>query len=102
MWGHVVLPPAPTQRTLWSKFQHGHLSPESGLLLAQGSQVKRDKDVTSSKVPLCGRGKTPSVLFVAYFLHFVRVGQASDELGKYPTSDRPGLKFWAISQLDAV
>lgn len=99
MWGHVILPPAPTQRTLWSRFQDGHLFPEAGLLLALGSQVKRDKDVTFSKVPLRGRGKTPRVLLVAYFLHVVRVGQASDEFGKYPTSDRPGLKLWVISQM---
>lgn len=98
-WLHVALPPAPMQRTPRSGFQDGHLLPESGLLLAQGSQVKRDKGVTFSKVPPHGGGKTPNVSLVAYFLHFGRGGQASDEFGKYPPSDRPAPKFRAVSRM---
>lgn len=61
-WLHVALPPAPMQRTPRSGFQDGHLLPESGLLLAQGSQVNRDKGVTFSKVPPRGGGKTPKCI----------------------------------------
>lgn len=78
------------------------LFPRPELLSAQASQMRRDKGVTFSKVPLYGDGKTLSILLVAYFLHFVMVGQATGEFEKYPVSDRPGLEFWLLCDLGQV
>lgn len=42
-------------------------------MLAQGSQTRRDEDVTFPKVPQLWDGKTPSIMLIAYFLDFVGV-----------------------------